>query len=231
MTGEQFDRARVARLATAVVYAVIGYVAIDVALAFIRRDYSLLANAESDYGRGRDAWLMDLNFELRAVLSLAAAGVLAKVPGRPRWPLWLVGVWAVASALLGLFADNPPGYPRHHSGSVHLAAAAIAFTAIVIATTALSISWPDPSAGLGSRLVLRSLSVIGIVSYLVLPRALNRTHGVGGLIERIFLASQLLWILVAMIAARKAASRAEQPLDRERAGSERGDGQDRNSAL
>src|ERR1700722_12167850 len=57
---------------------VAAYAAIDVALAFLRPDYSLLYNAESDYGHGGPwAWLMDLNFLLRCALSLAAAGALS----------------------------------------------------------------------------------------------------------------------------------------------------------
>jgi hypothetical protein len=53
------------------------YVAIDVALVFLRPRLSVLHNAESDYGsRGRWAWVMDLNFALRCALSLAAVQAL-----------------------------------------------------------------------------------------------------------------------------------------------------------
>ena len=45
----------------------IAYVAIDVVLRFLRPAYSLLYNAESDYGRGPWYWLMDFNFLLRAL--------------------------------------------------------------------------------------------------------------------------------------------------------------------
>jgi hypothetical protein len=45
-----------------------------VLLGFLRPRYSLLYNAESDYGRGPWYWVMDLNFLLRCALSLAAAG-------------------------------------------------------------------------------------------------------------------------------------------------------------
>jgi hypothetical membrane protein len=56
--------------------AVAVYVAIDVLLAFLRPSYSLLYNAESDYGRGPWYWVMDLNFLLRCALSLALASAL-----------------------------------------------------------------------------------------------------------------------------------------------------------
>jgi hypothetical membrane protein len=55
------------------------YVAIDILLAFLRPGYSLLYNAESDYGRGPWYWVMDLNFLLRCALSLAIAAALYRV--------------------------------------------------------------------------------------------------------------------------------------------------------
>ena len=56
------------------------YVAIDVLLAFLRPGYSLIYNAESDYGRGPWFWVMDINFLLRCALSLAIAGHNVDVP-------------------------------------------------------------------------------------------------------------------------------------------------------
>jgi hypothetical protein len=54
-------------------------VAIDVLLAFLPPGYSLIYNADSDYGRGPWFWVMDLNFLLRCALSLAIAGALSPV--------------------------------------------------------------------------------------------------------------------------------------------------------
>jgi len=62
------------------------YVAIDVALAFLRPGDSLLPNAESDYGVGPWSWLMDVNFLVRCAATLAiAAGTRGRrnVTGRP----------------------------------------------------------------------------------------------------------------------------------------------------
>jgi hypothetical membrane protein len=174
------------------------YLAIDVLLAFLRPHYSLLSNAESDYGRGKDAWLMDVNFVLRGLVSAAVALVLSK--SRPllrRWPIWLIGVWAACSALLALFPDNPPGLPAHPSGKVHLALAAIAFSAVIVATVALTLQMSAP-IWRSLRPVFVVLVSLGALSYLALPKTLNRAHGVGGLIERIFLGSQLAWLSVAM---------------------------------
>jgi len=49
---------------------VVLYAAIDTALVFLRPEFSILRNAESDYGsRGAWAWLMDLKFVLRCLLA------------------------------------------------------------------------------------------------------------------------------------------------------------------
>ena len=76
---------------------VVLYVAIDVLLVFLRPHFSVLHNAESDYGsEGRWAWVMDVNFVLRGALSLAVVRALSLQPrARSRVGLWALGIWAV----------------------------------------------------------------------------------------------------------------------------------------
>lgn len=79
---------RVRGLARGAIAGVVVYVAIDVALVFLRPHFSVLHNAESDYGsNGRYAWLMDVNFLLRCAFSVAAVLALARSPGQSfgRW--------------------------------------------------------------------------------------------------------------------------------------------------
>src|SRR6202451_3080178 len=101
------SRARLlARLALA---GVAVYVAIDVLLAFLRPGYSLLYNAESDYGRGPWYWGMDLNFLLRWALFRAIAAALyrvARLDGRTGCGLALLSTWAVCSGLLAFLPDD-----------------------------------------------------------------------------------------------------------------------------
>jgi len=189
------DRLRAAPLAWFALAGVVVYVGIDVALAFLRPRYSLLYNAESDYGRGPWYWLMDLNFLLRCALSLALAGALARsFPGRARGGLALLVTWAVCSGLLAFFADDPAGYPATASGRVHLVLAFIAFTcmaagAIVISANLRSVL---PSTAL-------PLSIAGGAAYLLLGVAARHRHAPGGLYERIFLGLELLWIAVVAV--------------------------------
>ena len=193
---------RVRPLARLTLAGVALYVAIDVLLAFLRPGYSLIYNAESDYGRGPWFWVMDLNFLLRCALSLAIAGALYRVvrlDGRARAGLALLVTWAVCSGLLAFFADDPEGTPQHGSGVVHLVLAFIAFTAIAIGAILISASLMSDPAWRPAASGLLAISVAGAVAYLLLGATLKHHHSPDGLYERIFLGLELLWIAVAAI--------------------------------
>jgi len=180
------------------------YVAIDVLLAFLRPSYSLIYNAESDYGRGPWYWVMDINFLLRCALSLAVAAALCRVTrpdGRTRGGLVLLLTWAVCSGLLAFFADNPEGTPVTASGVVHLILAFIAFTCITIGTILISASLGSDPAWRPAAPVLLAISIAGALAYLLPYVPHKHYHAPGGLYERIFLGLELLWIVVAAIAA------------------------------
>jgi hypothetical protein len=199
-----------ARLAVA---GVAGYVAIDILLAFLRPGYSLIYNAESDYGRGPWFWVMDANFLLRCALSLAIVDALSQVlrpDGRTRGGLALLVTWAICSGLLAFFADDIEGTPQHGSGVVHLILAFIAFTAIAIGAILISASLMSDPAWRPAAPVLLAISIAAAIAYLLLGGALKHHHAPDGLYERIFLGLELLWIAIAAIALSRRAP-APQP--------------------
>jgi hypothetical membrane protein len=201
------------------------YVAIDILLAFLRPGYSLLYNAESDYGRGPWYWVMDLNFLLRCALSLAIAAALYRVlrpdgrapdgrapdgrapDGRARGGLALLVTWAICSGLLAFFADDIEGTPQHGSGVVHVVLAVIAFTAIAIGAILISAALMSDPAWRPAASILLAISVAGALAYLLLGASHKHQHAPGGLYERIFLGLELLWIAVAAIAVARRAGR------------------------
>jgi hypothetical protein len=179
------------------------YVGIDVLLAFLRPQYSLLYNAESDYGRGPWYWVMDINFLLRCALSLAIAAALYRVvrlDGRTRAGLALLVTWAICSGLLAFFADNPAGTPVTGSGVVHVVLALIAFPCIAIGAILISASLMSDPAWRPAAPVLLAISVAGALAWLLLGAPHKHHHVPGGLYERIFLGLELLWIAVAAVA-------------------------------
>jgi hypothetical membrane protein len=202
------DRASVRALARFALAGVVVYVAVDVLLKFLRPGYSLLYNAESDYGRGPWFWVMDLNFLLRCALSLAVARALSRaVRPDPRLGggLALLTAWAVCSGLLAFFADNPEGTRVTASGAAHLVLAFIAFVCVTIGTIVVSVALRSDPAWQSVRDVLLVVAIAGAAALLLLGSATGHKHAPGGLYERIFLGLELAWMTVA--AARVAAMR------------------------
>jgi len=176
------------------------YVGVDVLLRFLRPGYSLLYNAESDYGRGPWFWVMDLNFLLRCALSLAVAAALsraARPDSRLRGGLGLLVTWAACSGLLAFFADNPEGTKLTGSGIVHLVLAFIAFICVAIGTVVISASLRSDPAWRSAGGALLVIAVAGVAALLLLGTANKHHHAPGGLYERIFLGLELLWMAVA----------------------------------
>ncbi len=193
------------------VAGVVLYVAIDVLLKFLRPGYSLLYNAESDYGRGSWYWVMDLNFLLRCALSTAVVVALpkeARLDGRGRTGLTLMAIWAACSGLLAFFADDLEGQPVHGSGIVHLALAFVAFVCIAAGAILVSANLRSDSSWRSVASVLLAISIAGAAALLLLATASGHKHAPGGLYERIFLGLELLWIAVAggYLAARRPAA-------------------------
>jgi hypothetical membrane protein len=182
------------------VAGVVSYVGIDVLLRFLRPGYSLLYNAESDYGRGSWYWVMDLNFLLRGALSAAVVLAFrraARLDGRGRAGLTLIAIWAACSALLAFFADDPEGQPVTGSGIVHLALAFIAFVCVAVGTILVSSDLQSEPSRRPVAAALLALSAAGAAAFLLLGTAFGHKHAPGGLYERIFLGLELLWIALA----------------------------------
>lgn len=181
---------------TFTILGVIIYAAIDIVVTFLRPDYSWLHNAESDYGRGPYFWLMDINFLLRCFLSLTLVrAIFIKFSNNKpiKQASVLIMVWAAASGLLAFFADNPYDYPKLASGSVHLVLALVAFIAAVLAMIMFNRLAPLARV---SRTNTYVLTLIAIASLILLGHAGFRPNSFGGLYERIFLASVLVWEVV-----------------------------------
>lgn len=199
--GNPCDDPLMSRWSRAAIAGIVAYAAIDTALVFLRPEFSVLHNAESDYGsKGAYAWLMDLNFLIRCALSLAAVRAIALATGatgRARVGLALLVVWAVASGLLAFFPDDPAGTPHHTAGRVHLALAGIAFVAVAVGTRITTRALRTAEEWRGVLAPLAVLSWGAIVPVLLLGHSHLRPHSLGGLYEKLFLAMELGWFLVA----------------------------------
>jgi hypothetical membrane protein len=197
--GEMPSAALWAKAATG---GIVLYLAIDVVLVFLRPHFSVLHNAESDYGsKGRYGWVMNVNFLLRFALSLAAVKALRLAVPEPRLRpgLALISVWAVSSGLLAFFPDDPVGTKTHGLAKVHLVLAAVAFLGVVLGTRLATRTLRREPAW---RPVVRPLMLLSwgaLVPVLLLGNAHLRPHSLGGLWEKVFLGVELAWLLVAAL--------------------------------
>lgn len=208
MTTPDTRNAQSHRWAVAAILGAVAYVAIDVVLRFADPWYSLLHNAESDYGVGPNAWLMDINFILRGAFSLSAVLAIAGTTdssARSRAGLTLLGTWAVCSAMLAFFPDNPLGTPFTPTGRIHLLLAGIAFLAVAAGSVVVSFRLGADPAWRRARTWLLLTSLVAIAPGLVTIVTIRLPHSDFGLYERIFLALEILWIMFVALVARRAA--------------------------
>ncbi len=192
------------------------YAAIDTALVFLRPGFSVLHSAESDYGSaGPYAWLMDLNFVLRGLLTLAVIEALSRVAGssarRRLGPgLWFLRLWAVASAALALVPDDPVGSQLHASGRAHLSIAAVAFVGVVVGTRLVTAAMRRDGDWTPLGPVLAGLSWGALIPALLLAQARFRPGSLGGLYGKLFLATELAWLAVCAAWALRVAERVPE---------------------
>jgi hypothetical protein len=198
----------IAACARIVLFGIALYAAIDTALVFLRPQFSILHSAESDYGSlGSWDWLMDLNFLLRGLLSLAAVRALTlavrdrDASPRLRRGLRLLSIWAIASALLAFFPDDPAGTPVHWHGVVHLVLAFAAFICVLIGALVASHALRSLPRWAPVAMPLTVLAWGALIPLLLLGHSHLRRASLGGLWEKIFLGMELVWLLVAALAA------------------------------
>ncbi len=187
-------------LAAAAIAGLALYLGLDITLVFLRPEFSVLHNAESDYGSiGPWGWLMDLNFLLRCALSMAVVLAVAHVSrdrGRLRTGLGLLTVWAVASGLLAFFPDDPAGTVTQTAGRLHVAIAGVAFVGVAVGARVTTRALRNDPRWRPLLVPLSVLSYGAFVPALLLGRSHLRPHSLGGLYEKLFLATELTWFLV-----------------------------------
>jgi hypothetical membrane protein len=191
------------RLSQAALGGIGAYVAVDIALVFLRPGFSVLHNAESDYGsRGPYGWVMDLNFGLRCLLSLAVVAAIAgsaPAAARSRLGLALLATWAIGSGLLAFFPDDPAGTKVHTAGRIHVALAAIAFLAVLVGTFVTARGLRADARFRRPKTWLFVVPTAALVALLLLGHAGFHPHSLGALWEKIFLGLELAWF--ALVAA------------------------------
>jgi len=186
------------RLFWVVISAIILYVLLDAIAQSLPPHYSPIKDVESDLAVGPYGYVMAINFLNRGVLSLvflyALAGTVRSNSGS--WGhfsigIYTFGVWAVGAIVLAFFPTDVPATPISWHGAIHLVAAILAFFGGAFGALIISLRLGKNEA---ARKLRRPALLIAIVSIILLFVAVATLTGpIGGLTERLFLGSVLLW--------------------------------------
>jgi Protein of unknown function (DUF998) len=178
---------------------------LDAVAQLLPPHYSPISQAESDLAVGKFGYIMTVNFLNRGALSLeflfALMGTFRLTEGgisRYRGGFYLLGAWAVGAILLAFFPTDVPPIPVSWHGAIHLVVAIIAFIGGAFGAFWISYRMDGVKTFRGLRRI--ALPIAALASILCLldlsgsffaPRIAEHY---GGLIERLFLGSVLLWI-------------------------------------
>jgi hypothetical membrane protein len=201
----------------ATVVGIAVYVVLDIVAQLLPPHYSPVRQAESDLGVGPYGWVMDVNFVVRGILSLALVyGLALAWPSGsklPRVSLALIGAWAVGAFVLAVSPTDVSGPATVH-GTVHLITAALAFLCVAVGVLGVSYAMPEQPPWSTIRPYARALAVLTAVALLVLflatglPRVERAAYG---LVERVFLGFALLWMLFVAVQLLRHGALARRP--------------------
>jgi hypothetical membrane protein len=180
------------------------YVALDAVAQILPPHYSPISQAESDLAVGKYGFIMAINFLNRGLLSflfiiafLKTLDLAGLSRSRFRTGTYLLGIWALGAILLAFFPTDVPATPMSWHGAIHFVVALIAFIAGAFGTLAISTKLDRQELQKLKRIAL-PLSIVVIIFWaleFVLPFvAVHVNDRIGGLTERLFLGSVLLWI-------------------------------------
>lgn len=181
------------------------YVILDALAQVMPPHYSPISQAESDLAVGSFGYIMTANFINRGILSLLFIFAFLQTldhlkvqRSKFRSGVIMLGIWGVGALLLAIFPTDVPATPVSWHGAIHLVVAIIAFIGGAFGTVAISRSLSQSKALTGLRKVVYPLSILVAICWLVefaLPFFFPRLNTqIGGLTERVFLGSVLLWI-------------------------------------
>ncbi len=186
---------------------VVVYAILDVVAQLLPPHYSAVTQAESDLAVGPFGWIMTINFVVRGLLTLLFLYALAETlaaEGRS-WRTFGRGyaaflVWGIGAFLLAAFPTDVPSTPISWHEWIHIVVAVPAFLGGALGTYWLATRFDDSATLRPMRVwatVLAVITIVLVILEIVGGLIVHRVSGqVGGLLERLFLGSVLLWMFL-----------------------------------
>jgi hypothetical membrane protein len=193
-----------------VVGGILLYLVLDVVAQLLPPHYSPITQAESDLAVGPFGFVMTLNFINRGALSLVFLYALVRtirLEGRG-WAPFRSGVaffsiWAVGAVILAAFPTDVPSLPLSWHGAIHLVVALLAFFGGAVGVFALADHFEKSSSLRELKRVAFPFAILVVLLFVVeltagfaVPRLAAHY---GGLTERLFLGSVLVWMFIVSV--------------------------------
>jgi len=193
------------RLFYITILCIILYVALDAIAQSLPPHYSPISQAESDLAIGNFGFIMTFNFLNRGFLSFTFIFAFLRTLDRFHIPrsqfrssTALLGIWSIGALLLAVFPTDVPATPMSWHGAIHLAVALVAFIAGAFGTFLISRRLGENRELQGLKRLALPLSAIVVILWALefcLPFVAPHLNlRIGGLTERLFLGSVLLWM-------------------------------------
>ncbi len=198
---------QVARIAAVTLVGIAYFALIIVALHFLRPDLDPISQPTSQYAAGPYGFLMTSAFLSLSLASFALAFGLARAlpqPARSRSGLALLGLWAVGVLIAMIFPLNEVGAAETVSSTIHRAAGPLTF--ISLTAGVMLVSWrfkhSDEWRPLYQPALILSLVIVAAFVATFLTLGLFPESGIGGLSQRILLATVVTWFLLTAVRLR-----------------------------
>lgn len=188
---------------------VLVYVGLDAVAQSLPPHYSPISQAESVLAVGPYGYIMTLNFINRGILSLCflfaillAANSDDMASLRLKRGSWLFAVWSIGALLLAAFPTDVPAFPLSWHGTIHLFVAVAAFLGGALGALYISLGMA------GNRTVGKARGIALPLAFLSVALCVVAVFGwvapgfdghYGGLTERLFLGSVLLWVALVSV--------------------------------
>jgi len=194
-------------LATAAITGVVTFVAIVASLHIVQAGhYHPLSEAVSELALGRGGWLMFVAFSALATGTLCTAAMLRRTARSTAVPLLLGVAGGLSYASAVFHADGEHAGTTLH-GEIHQTAGIVTFILVVVAmfVCARSFRRDEQWQPLG-RATLAG-AVVGVTAFLLTPVVGGDYFG---LVQRVFLADALGWLVLVAAHGRGLAARSAE---------------------
>jgi len=185
--------------ATVAVMGILCFVAILVALHFLRPDLNPVSEPTSAYAVGPHSILMTVAFFCMSVASLALVIALywqVSHSARCRAGLVLLAAWAAGVLIAMIFPMDAGGAPPTLSGTIHQSAGPLTFLSLTAGMIFMSLAFRQDEAWRPFSRTALILSLVMLAAFVATFFSFATDSGTVGIAQRIALATAVTWMLV-----------------------------------